>query len=690
MIKLTLNSDFHPSKHVFHKTSLTIGSSGADLALPDEQLFEIHVKIIEDEGKFFVINVANDPFVALNDRPFGKKEIRTGDHLSVRDDILLFEGRLEDKRKISCEDVRKKEKVPHCAVKLKKSALFKSKKFLLSSILTVFLILILSIGGVYFRINERNRIQELNAAEGVADVAMALTYAKLQRENVQKMNFTDPNFLNRMIQSVVSDQITKPSFIDLHGQLRDSSFIVRIYACSDLNHFLVIAQPEPSLLHWFLQKKAIVIDSSTMELRRTGSLNEINRQLVNLDVYSGSKAEEISAFVNQQELISLSKLAKRGNAGFDVPAQLAEMQPGSENHVYNAPRYYGLGQEFLEQALHILDHAKNSKEIGVLKKQLDVMKDYPNFVFYTPSGKEKALEGLKAFNTISPFQGFLVGFVELNQKGQILKTALIDLNEISFDDFISEQSVAILTEAEKQQITANEMVAGTSPLNVDTNHPLYLKLYSLKTLRQQNLSSKSEEMVKLLLQQDLSPQTNFTQQFQHQLKLYEQVNQEQKQKMLEQLVQLNQKFSFLPFAEFLHFVKSVGLESFLEEYKELGVQGEISKEEFDTRLSHLQNSENLHDLMLRIADLSEKLNLKSIPDYNQLIAYQNTMRDVVLQKLSQFFLLKNDRFQTSVFQSDGRESLIQIFKSAWIYDPEIVDFYVNEYDLLCREISAQE
>ena len=82
MIKLTLNPDFHPTTSTFSKKVVTIGSSKShevDLAIPDDQLQEIHVKILEQEGRFLVVNHANDPFVALNDRPFGKREIKTGD-----------------------------------------------------------------------------------------------------------------------------------------------------------------------------------------------------------------------------------------------------------------------------------------------------------------------------------------------------------------------------------------------------------------------------------------------------------------------------------------------------------------------------------------------------------------------------------------------------------------------------------
>ena len=81
--------------------------------------------------------------------------------------------------------------------------------------------LILFAGGIYLTMSEQIDEEEIKAAEGVADVALALTYAKLNRETPQKMDWSDPNFLNRMLLSVVSNQYPIATTIGSTGQFRD-------------------------------------------------------------------------------------------------------------------------------------------------------------------------------------------------------------------------------------------------------------------------------------------------------------------------------------------------------------------------------------------------------------------------------------------------------------------------------------
>lgn len=296
MIKLTLNPDFHPTTSTFHKKSVTIGSSkssNVDLAIPDDQLQDNHVMIVEQEGRFMVINQANDPFVALNDRPFGKKEIKTGDQLSIRDDIILFEGKPSEalsaipEKRAEIEEQKEIKKPWQPPVrKLEKSG----RRRVITMAGFILGLALLTIWGIYLNMSEQINAEEIKAAEGVADVAIALTYAKLNRETPQKMDWSDPSFLNRMLSAVIPNKSTA---IGSNGQFKERPFIVRIYSSGDLARFLVIAQPVPSLLHWFIPQKTILVDSSTMELRSTKNVQDLNRLLANIETYEGSKAEEV-------------------------------------------------------------------------------------------------------------------------------------------------------------------------------------------------------------------------------------------------------------------------------------------------------------------------------------------------------------------------------------------------------------
>lgn len=92
MIKLTLNPDTSTAKAIiFMKAQVAIGSQ-ADLSLPGEDLHNTHIQILELEGRFVIINTANDPFATLNGDPFGKRTIHNQDLLQVGNTIIAFEG----------------------------------------------------------------------------------------------------------------------------------------------------------------------------------------------------------------------------------------------------------------------------------------------------------------------------------------------------------------------------------------------------------------------------------------------------------------------------------------------------------------------------------------------------------------------------------------------------------------------
>ena len=94
MIRLTLNANSKPEIHLFNKSIILIGAdaSQVDLLLVDTVIQPIHLKIIEQSGVFFAINQANDPFVSINNHPFGKKLLQNGDMIQIHQIEIRFEN----------------------------------------------------------------------------------------------------------------------------------------------------------------------------------------------------------------------------------------------------------------------------------------------------------------------------------------------------------------------------------------------------------------------------------------------------------------------------------------------------------------------------------------------------------------------------------------------------------------------
>ena len=414
-----------------------------------------------------------------------------------------------------------------------------------------------------------------------------------------------------------------------------------------------------------------------MELRRTKNVKDLNRLLANMDSFEGSRAQEISSLIRQENLISLTKLVtKGGNKGFAVPYRIATDHPGSENFIYNAPRYYPVGEAILNQAMHLLEIHGNSKEVAQLKAQIDFVSQLTNFVFYSSKGEEGAIEGLKALTTLSPERDYLIGYVKLNEAGLIENALLID-DEAKYLALATPQ---IAVQPSEKSLPLLEIVKETKKNPIDSadyNHPLFLKLKAVMNARQQNLNPLTEELIDKLKKQGQQPQSNFLPAFQEKLLKFEQENNEQQKKIIQEMTLLNQKFSSLPFAEFLVYVKAAGMLPLLEEVQKLQGKHIISKGEFENYLVEIQEANQLQKLDQVVSELSNMLSLKNIPDYEMLILYQNAVSYHTLQKLSYFLLTPTENSE----QVDNRDLILHILKTSWISDPDVVEFFLNEYDL---------
>ena len=93
MIRLTLLSCKEPEIHLLNKPTILVGSdqSQADLVLSSASIHPIHLKIVKQGQSFFAINAVNDPFLSINQFPFGKKELTNGDKIQIDAFEIEFE-----------------------------------------------------------------------------------------------------------------------------------------------------------------------------------------------------------------------------------------------------------------------------------------------------------------------------------------------------------------------------------------------------------------------------------------------------------------------------------------------------------------------------------------------------------------------------------------------------------------------
>lgn len=805
MIKLTISSSLESTPlmtRYFKQASIIIGgdqAQHADLKLTGHSLQDRHLQIVKqiENGKtsFFVTNLVNDPFVTLNNLPFGKQPLYANDLIQVGDISIRFEWELDSQSDSSPKDalpqdsyaahskqeesrdipsletldplnlkkrrsplpanlietspknlsndlaypftqnnfLNTEKKVagltpqppssPKLSLKdyylseyddqddpsisvLKKNTPTLSPQFTKSwrTFLTLatgflgFFAIVISL--VYLWVSDQTGEDEIKASKTVADVSMSLTYAQLKHIHPQNQNWSNPEFIRNNLNPILAPNYIPLADVDAHGQFANCPYMLRIYTSSDLSQFLVIAQPAPSLLQWLVPKASIVIDSRVMEMRKIKDLKALNRLIVNANNLDGTNATEISNLVKQGELIPLSNLVNKAeNQGLIPPKALALIRPGAENLVYNAPRYYLLGETILDSAVDLVDKLATVKEVNILQQELSYLREFPDFVLYSSDGIQHALESQKALSTLLPKENFLIAYLQLNAHGKIANTHLL-MDDNQSDIAIGEKTLFPFseTESESNQMTddhseyhlthsdASGSQDESTPNNpIDNNDPLLLQLAAIGSLRQLVLKPIADDMVDLLKKHTLSAQPDFSSRFEKLQQKYAEVDEEQKDKIFKKFKAIIHENVYLPAAKFIEYLKASDLRIAFQEYllrlRQQFSENQISNEQIEQHFQHIQESTTWQELENQVLQINKLLQFDHLSDDIQLIVLQNTTRILVTQKLNQFILSSNEALPSKAFAPENLQTLINILKAVWISDPDTQDFYVAEFEL---------
>lgn len=432
MLRLEINGE----ERIFDKNVIIIGSGAVDLQLDDPALQSVHLKIEESGDRFILTNIANDPFATLNGLPFGKKSLQFNDEIHIGQKVIHFiTERKTVRAKVNIEDgddehepwhEEKKEASVDETVPLSKNwRLVATCFFALMTLCTIVA------SGFYFRESGKNSQEEKKVAAGIADVAMALTYSQFKHITPNKQNWADSEFINANIARVVSPDLHPQAVLNNQGQFNDYPYLLRVYSNGDMSQFLVIAQPAPNLFQWIIHKKAIVIDSKYMEIRKISDLKTLNRLLANPNPLAGGNGEEISRLVKQGKLMSLTSLAgKKNRWGFIPPKGISSQKQGAENYIYNAPRYYPLGESLLERAILIGQSKDKNYDTLLFKQDLELISQLPNIVLYSSKGIETAAEGHRAIKSFATDSDFMIAYIRFNDDGIVINSHLIDKDKI--------------------------------------------------------------------------------------------------------------------------------------------------------------------------------------------------------------------------------------------------------------------
>lgn len=809
MIKLTINPNKAPLVKIFDQKVITIGSGSgpirADLSLSDQSLQPIHVKILDEGTRCLVINLANDPFVTLNELPFGKKVIKDKDILSIGSQTILFElenrfeTSLEFKRqqnslnltlermidaqqspKISeienqLEAILSKEKqeknenlsaemdiddlmheveqfeclkeneesppeefhpyfpsidtdeeyesteqkmtsdasrdqktIPFVSHKKhapefqvgefddesenwilekdgfsdsqeEKSLLSINWKIVGTFTISILLILLLTVGALYFNVSAKNADEELKAAESIADIAMALKYAQIHHIKPNKKNWSDPEFIKSSLAQVIPHDYPSLVKIDPQGHLNDTSYSLRIYTSTDFSQFLVIAQPAPSILQWLIPKTAIVIDSKLMQLNKVYEMKTLNRLLVNSNNLDNSNAIEVTDLVKRGELISLYTLAqKRRGQDFSPPKALALLRPGAENYIYNAPRYYQLGETIMKRAIDLMEMPGSVYEMSRLKQDMSLLSKMHDMVLYSSNGIQLTLEAQKAIAAFVSNARFLTAYLKFDPEGIIISSHLIIDDESSHHHYdkrpeIKKNELEISLAEEKPQMQAPP----------PEEHPLLSHLIALCVTREKSLIPLKNQLTVLLKEDASYPIHGFDIHLAYLLQEYADEDLKQKKLLAKEIHHLAEEYRLIPLDEFMSYLKKAGLGEGCREILKHIVEEENNEEHLHSFMASIESAENFTELEKIISDAHRWLIIKNFSDLQDLLAAGRLIKIATISRINKLLFSSMPTPIGLVYDAEQKITLQHILQFS-LDTLEEQTYYLSEFERMMK------
>lgn len=590
-------------------------SDSVDISLKGLGLHQNHIKLYVSGQFFYISNQANDPFITLNGLPFGKKKLVQQDAIQIKDCIITIdeiqidtpkepekqevqanfselanieeqicdfpnaeklakEDDLEgwfpsDLSELNIDDIAKihepkiavhksnpdesyhlEEQTPERKIK---NSFFSLKKLKALAAFAVLLFIIAGAVGVetYLRAASKSGVEENKAAESLADLAMALTYAKVFHVIPQNHNYSEPEFLKNNLTALLPANSILTGTIDTQGLFSNCSYLYRFYSEQGLSRFLIIAQPAPSISQWLFPKDAILIDSSLMDLRKISDLKTINSLLAASKPFEGTTGRELSEEIKSLKVLSLPQLAKISKKmEFAPPRILKYLRPGAENLIYNAPRYFLFTEPLLKKLL-AYDLTANSKEsIAALQSEVERFSSFDNLILYTPQGLQAANKANKVLYSVNHAANFLSGYLLLSPTEEILSSRLIIDTKDSFDQMAK-------AEMETQEIAEAEKPILPLPFT----HPLNKKFENFQNSSSEALLPLVKQMAEILEEGIQKNDYDLKNEFFLLLENYQNARIEQKKKLARLIQRIEQQYPEMTSLEIYQYIKRYQLES---------------------------------------------------------------------------------------------------------------------------------
>ena len=531
----------------------------------------------------------------------------------------------------------------------------------------------------YINFSSKRAADELKSAQAVSDIAMALTRAQLSHIKPSNQNWLDEGFIKASLQETIPAMDSYALSIDAQGKFSCCPYVMRIYTDRNLDRFLIIAQPQSGILSEIFPKSIIILDSSLMELRVFKDIRRLNRLLAKADPLENAGSSEIKLLMKEGKLITPAYIAEKSKqADFAPPKSVAWTDPGIENFVFNSPRYYRLAEQLIEQAVKVSKEKAGSAEVAKLKKNVQEFSKLKGLILYSKDAS-LAEDAKKSIELYAPTDSFLFGYLELKD-GVPIKSYMLEKN--SEKELALASDVNAVVQEEKVAVEDESSSEKEIELEVDANHPIYIRLKALTMSRENELRPLSSAIYTKLARELECPSNSFHTEFQNLFHTYLVTNNRHKQIIKEEVFSLFKQYDKMPIGQFLAFLNRVKLGYLVKQAgNNINIVEENCLQNLQSLFRYIQKCQSIVELDNLIQIALSWITFDYIKDAEDLVKYQNMLRNNTLDQLNSF-ILSNSKLIP--LKPDDKEILFNILDNERLVKEDEKEFFIAEFENLAH------
>ncbi|MGM0440091.1 MAG: hypothetical protein ACQEP8_03140 [Chlamydiota bacterium] len=544
-------------------------------------------------------------------------------------------------------------------------------------------IIFLSLIAGYRYFTNQNRWEQIATAKTLADLSMALSHVMTIPEEVS-FDSQDRVFIEFHLNQVLPVAYREKYPLDNNNLIQGTDYKVTIIADKALEHFLLIARPASNYKNFILTRPAIIIDSTSMELRKIYDYSPWKAVLEEAMPLENLNFDKISTLAKEEELLSLSTLGDYFR-DFTPPQKLGQIKAGAENIVYNAPRYFPFSAPLSSQAILVGSSHADSQDIEQLHDLSEKFSSFTDLVIYSTQGLSGALNIQAAFEHFPETPKFLIGFLDFDNQGLISEASILD------EELLKQHRQEI--DNRLKTLPPQPQEPEETVYDEEIVHPIRVDLEAVIDDHKENLNLLSTDISLLLADAQHNLITNFSEKLYSLTDEYIDTLRVYHQRLTETLTDLFNLYVEDQSSEelwvFQNALNDLGLHSYLDEELKDKLTLQIKKDalqsrQFDKLVQEIYDSSNLEELnkvALQINTILENYR----PEEQEIIAQGRTaLQSAVIEQLSDFLFMPSPEFQGQI-PAETTHLIDNILSNTGINDTEVHNFYIGEFDKIIQQ-----